>query len=45
MDIKKVIEEKCDIVVNSIKMIGEGYDSKAYIVNDKYMLDNIQIVS
>ena len=26
MDIKKIIEEKCNIVVDSIKLIGEGYD-------------------
>ena len=37
MDIKKVIEEKCKIVVDSIKLIGEGYDSKAYIVNNEYV--------
>lgn len=35
MDIKKIIEEKCNIVVDSIKLIGEGYDSKAYIVNNE----------
>ena len=37
MDIKRVIEEKCNIVINSIKLMGEGYDSKAYIVNDEYV--------
>lgn len=37
MDIKKIIEEKCKIVVDSIKLIGEGYDSKAYIVNNEYV--------
>ncbi|AOH49420.1 aminoglycoside O-phosphotransferase APH(2'')-If [Campylobacter upsaliensis] len=37
MDIKKIIEEKCNIVVDSIKLIGEGYDSKAYIVNNEYV--------
>lgn len=37
MDIKKIIEEKCKIVVDTIKLIGEGYDSKAYIVNNEYV--------
>ena len=37
MDIKKIIEEDCKIVVDSIKLIGEGYDSKAYIVNNEYV--------
>ena len=37
MDLKKVLEEKCNIVVDSIKLIGEGYDSKAYIVNNEYV--------
>lgn len=37
MDIKKIIEEKFNIVVDSIKSIGEGYDSKAYIVNNEYV--------
>ncbi len=37
MDIKQIIEEKCNIVINSIKLIGEGYDSRAYIVNNEYV--------
>ena len=37
MDIKKIIEEKCNIEVNNIHLVGEGYDSKAYIVNDEYI--------
>ena len=37
MDIRKTIEEKCNIVIESIKLIGEGYDSKAYIVNNEYV--------
>ena len=37
MNIKKIVEEKCNIVVDSIKLIGEGYDSKAYIVNNEYV--------
>ncbi len=37
MDIKKIIEEKCNINIDSIKLIGKGYDSKAYIVNNEYV--------
>ena len=37
MDIKRVINEKCNIVIDSIKLIDEGYDSKAYIVNNEYV--------
>ena len=37
MDIKKVLEEKCNIIIDSIKLIGEGYDSKAYLVNNEYV--------
>jgi aminoglycoside 2''-phosphotransferase len=37
VDLKRVIEEKCNIVINSIELMGEGYDSKAYIVNDEYV--------
>ena len=37
MEIKKIIEEKCNIIIDSIEPIGEGYDSKAYIVNNKYV--------
>ena len=37
MKIKKIIEEKCNIIIDSIKLIGEGYDSKAYIVNNEYV--------
>ena len=37
MDIKKLIEEKCNIIIDSIRLIGEGYDSKAYIVNNEYI--------
>ena len=37
MDIKKLLEEKFNISIDSIKQIGEGYDSKAYLVNDEYI--------
>ena len=37
MDVKRIIEEKCNIKINNITFIGEGYDSKAYCVNDKYI--------
>lgn len=37
MDIKNLLEEKFNISIDSIKQIGEGYDSKAYLVNDKYI--------
>ena len=37
MDIRNVIEEKFNIVVNTIDLIGKGYDSKAYIVNGEYV--------
>ena len=37
MNSKEIIEEKCGIIVNSIKLIGEGYDSKAYLVNNSYI--------
>ena len=33
MDAKSIIEEKCNIIISTIDLIGEGYDSKAYIVN------------
>ncbi len=37
MDIKNTIEEKCNIVINDIALIGEGYDSKAYLVNNEFV--------
>ena len=37
MDIKSVIEEKCNFVINNIVLIGKGYDSEAYRVNDEYV--------
>lgn len=37
MNIKKILEEKFNILVNSIAEIGEGYDSKAFLVNDEYV--------
>lgn len=37
MDIKKLLEKKFNISIDSINQIGEGYDSKAYLVNDEYI--------
>lgn len=37
MDIKKLLEEKFNISIDILKQIGEGYDSKAYLVNDEYI--------
>lgn len=37
MDIKTTLEEKFNISVNSIRQIGEGYDSRAYLVNNEYV--------
>ena len=37
MDIKNLLEEKFNISIDIIKQIGEGYDSKAYLVNDEYI--------
>ena len=37
MDVKNIIEEKCNINIDNIKLIGEGHDSKAYIVNNEYV--------
>ena len=36
-NIKNLLEEKFNISIDSIKQIGEGYDSKAYLVNGKYI--------
>ena len=37
MKIENLIKSKFDLEVASIKIIGEGYDSKAYLINDKYI--------
>ena len=37
MDIKNVIERHFDIKVEEITLIGEGYDSKAYLINNEYI--------
>ena len=37
MDIKKLLEDKFNISIDNIKQIGEGYDSKAYLVNGEYI--------
>lgn len=35
MDIKELIQKYCGIEVISISLLGEGYDSKAYLVNSE----------
>lgn len=37
MKIENLIKSKFDLEVASIKIIGEGYDSKAYLINDEYI--------
>ena len=37
MKIKNLIKSKFDLEVANIKIIGEGYDSKAYLINDEYI--------
>ena len=37
MDIKEIIEKKFGLVVNNIKVLGEGLDSVAYLVNNEYI--------
>lgn len=37
MDIKNILEKKFNIEINSLALIGEGYDSKAYLVNGEYI--------
>ena len=37
MDVRKILEEKFSISIDSIRQIGEGYDSKAYLINDEYI--------
>ena len=37
MKIENLIKSKFDLEVASIKLIGEGYDSKAYLINDEYI--------
>lgn len=34
---KKILEDKFNIVISTIELIGEGYDSKAYLVNNEYI--------
>ena len=36
-NIKLLIEDKFDYTVESFEVIGEGYDSKAYLINDEYI--------
>lgn len=35
--IEKLIKNKFDLEVKSATLIGEGYDSKAYLINDEYI--------
>lgn len=37
VDIQALIEEKFNYIVNSFELIGEGYDSKAYLINNEYI--------
>ena len=37
LKIENLIKSKFDLEVASIKLIGEGYDSKAYLINDEYI--------
>ena len=37
MNIKETIEKYFDIDVLDINLIGEGYDSKAYLINNEYI--------
>ena len=36
-DIQTLIEDKFNYIVRSFELIGEGYDSKAYLINDEYI--------
>ena len=37
MDIKEIIEKEFGLIVNEIKVLGEGLDSVAYLVNNAYI--------
>ena len=37
MDIEKLIKDKFNLDVNSCKLIGSGYDSQAYLINNEYI--------
>ena len=37
MDIKEIIEKEFGLIVNDIKVLGEGLDSVAYLVNNDYI--------
>lgn len=37
MKIENLIKSKFDLEVANIQIIGEGYDSKAYLINDEYI--------
>lgn len=37
MEINDIIEDKFNLTIVSCNLIGEGYDSKAYLINDEYI--------
>ena len=37
MDIKEIIENEFGLIVNDIRILGEGLDSVAYLVNNDYI--------
>lgn len=37
MDVREIIQKNCGIEVDSLSLLGEGYDSKAYLVNSEYI--------
>ena len=37
MELKTIIESKFNLKVNDAKLFGEGYDSKAYLINNEYI--------
>jgi aminoglycoside 2''-phosphotransferase len=37
VNIENLIKEKFNLLINSCKLLGSGYDSQAYLVNNKYI--------
>lgn len=37
MKVEELIRDKFDLVVKNVRLIGEGYDSKAYLINNEYI--------
>ena len=37
MDIKEIIEKEFGLIISDIKVLGEGLDSVAYLVNKDYI--------